>query len=175
MATEPSETAAPTKITTLQGIIASGVTDGLSIAEAGRQAGIPDRRNAWDLYKTARERIGAQMDFWGVDERAIILKIRAKMSAQETKFFQKDGVVTDTREVEAHDIQLRATALAADLRGMTDVPSDGAIAGDVNVQIIHIGQVNAPVIEATPKDDGNVVVTPKKKRRARLPVYRGGI
>lgn len=50
-------------------------------------------------------------------------KLRDQMEAKKTRFFKYRGVVTEIREVEAHDIQLRAAVELCKLMGL--YPQEG--------------------------------------------------
>jgi len=45
----------------------------------------------------------------------VLLRLRQALSAKETKFFQFQGIVTDQREVIAHNIRLAAAKLTLEL------------------------------------------------------------
>jgi len=45
----------------------------------------------------------------------VLLRLRQALSAKETKFFQFQGMVMDSREVVAHNIRLNAAKLALEL------------------------------------------------------------
>lgn len=51
----------------------------------------------------------------GVTIEKTMMRLRQALNAKETKFFQKDGKVEDTKIVVAHNIRLQATKLALDL------------------------------------------------------------
>jgi len=58
------------------------------------------------------------MDEHGLTENKIKAKICQLMDAKETRFFSFQGEVTETREVEALDIQAKVVNLAADVMGL---------------------------------------------------------
>lgn len=45
----------------------------------------------------------------------VLLRLRQGLDAKETKFFQKDGIVQETRDVVAHGVRLNAAKMALDL------------------------------------------------------------
>jgi hypothetical protein len=100
------------RLTTQQRALIKGLNQGLTIADAGRKAGYSARQASHTAYKSLRLR------FHDVLERAnlsvdqilteTIQKQRSKLEAKETKFFAHMGIVGESRDVEAHDIQLQA-------------------------------------------------------------------
>jgi len=77
------------------------------------------RSQAHVVYKRVRPIIVKWLDDMGLSESGIKAKILEKFGAKETKFFHHEGKVIETREVEAHAIQLEAVKLAAKILGMT--------------------------------------------------------
>jgi hypothetical protein len=65
-----------------------------------------------------QSRMSVIFDQLGLNETTIAQKLKDKTEATKTIYFQKDGIVTDSREVEAHDIQLKTLELITELRGM---------------------------------------------------------
>jgi len=57
-------------------------------------------------------------------------KLKAELNAKETKFFQKDGLVVESRNVVAWDIRQKARIDAHKLRG--DYPADKHVFPDEN-------------------------------------------
>jgi hypothetical protein len=54
----------------------------------------------------------------GVSDEFLAQKIRDLLDAKTIQYFQKDGVVTDEREVEALETQRKTAELAAKLKGL---------------------------------------------------------
>lgn len=107
------------------------------------------RTSAYRAVDDLRERLPELMDGVGLDVRSILCRIREKMDAHETKFFQYEGKVTQTVDVEAHGVQLKAIELAASLR--PELRPDASVSvGTVNVLFTGaampdwIGQHDAP-------------------------------
>ena len=67
------------------------------------------------------EQISKWTDEVGLSESRLKLKLTDLTEAKETKFFQKDGKVTDQRDVEALGIQIKAVELAGRWKGMDKV------------------------------------------------------
>jgi hypothetical protein len=116
-----------------QGILTNAIANGKSITEAGLLAGYHSVQNASDAYRSIRTKMIEDLAEIGVGTKAIAQKIKDKMSAQETKFFQKDGLVTDAVDVEAHGVQLQATEMAADILGLRGSKDAGTSIGTVNI------------------------------------------
>ena len=57
------------------------------------------------------------LDKAGLSDNALTKKIHDLFHAKETKFFQKDGIVTDERDVEALGIQFNTVELVTKLKG----------------------------------------------------------
>lgn len=53
----------------------------------------------------------------GITDEYLARKLKEKLEARETKFFQHEGEVVDKRVVVAHDVQVRALEIAHKLRG----------------------------------------------------------
>lgn len=68
------------------------------------------------------KRLKVHIDWWlddnGYSEERIIHKFLALMEAKETKFFQKDGMITDFVDVDALGIQQKAASELALIRNM---------------------------------------------------------
>jgi len=62
--------------------------------------------------------------------------LRPLLEAKETKFFQKDGIVIEERDVEANDIRIRAIELWAKLMGAFTAQKV-QLSGDLNVELNH--------------------------------------
>lgn len=63
-------------------------------------------------------RLEQVFDAVGLDEHSIAQKLKDKTDAKRTVFFAHDGIVTEVREVEDNQVQLKAVEIAAKLRGM---------------------------------------------------------
>lgn len=77
------------------------------------------------------KRFQGQIAKWADDEGlstdALKLKLIQLLDAKETKFFQKDGRVTDSREVDALSIQIQALTLAMRHKGMIVDKSESSV------------------------------------------------
>ena len=61
--------------------------------------------------------IDQYFDDTGLGNDQLDAKMKALMSAKETKFFSKDGIITDQIDVEAHEVQRRTLDMANKVRG----------------------------------------------------------
>ena len=92
----------------------------LSVSDAMRQAGFSDTSqslrdsvNKGDI----RQYVRWLLDTEGGSPLEAVRVLTGKLKAQDTRFFQKDGIVTDQRDVEAHAIQLDASKTILELHG----------------------------------------------------------
>jgi len=146
------------------------------MAEAAKVAGM-ERTSAHHAVEQMRERLPVLMDECGLDVRAILLRLRDKLDAEETKFFAHEGKVVETRNVHAHGVQLKALELAANLR--PELAQRGNVSiGTVNV--LWAGDAPAwakpePMRDANALPNGkanadaNVVITDSLSKRTRHP------
>jgi hypothetical protein len=88
-----------------------------SVSEAGRRAGYSDAPTAHRALATIRKKMPDVLDRHGLTADFAAQKCLKLMDAKETRFFAKDGIVMETREVEALDVQLRALDAWAKMYG----------------------------------------------------------
>jgi hypothetical protein len=89
-----------------------------SVAEAGERAGYAYRQDAHRALKTIAERTPEVLEQLGLTIEHVADKcLRPLLDAKETKFFANGGIVTETREVAANDVRLRAIEVWAKLAG----------------------------------------------------------
>ena len=69
-------------------------------------------------FKKLQPHIKHWLDEYGLSENRLKLKLVDLTQAKETKFFQKDGKVTDQREVEALEIQRKTLDMALKVQGL---------------------------------------------------------
>lgn len=119
--------------TVRQAVLADAVAAGMSITDAGQLAGYHSVQNASDALQSIRNKMIADLGAVGVGTRALALKIKEKLDAKETKLFQKDGIITDAIDLEAHGVQLHAVELAADILGLRGDKDAAAHIGTVNI------------------------------------------
>jgi phage terminase small subunit len=103
------------------------LSKGLTIAEATRKAGYSGRAG-YNTLKSLRQTAPEILEQIGCPVERLLKKFVDKLEAKETKFFDNRGVVIETREVEAHEIQLRAGVELAKLHNLYPQPEYGNIA-----------------------------------------------
>lgn len=97
--------------------------------EAARRAGCKCgsssgfKRRGSQLKKAVFQKGGAdRIEKWkgkqGLSEEVLKSKLFDLLNAKETKFFQKDGKVLETKEVEALGIQIKALDMGMKMKGM---------------------------------------------------------
>ncbi|SRR6266550_7244718 len=135
------------KLTVRQVLLIKNLTKGMTIADAARQAGYSEE-NPRQVGSTAlaavREKMPAILDKHGLTQDYLVDKcLRPLMDATETKFFQKDGKITDEAEVIAWGPRKDGLDMAFKLRGdYAAVEKNGDAI--VNVQINTNVQVPEP-------------------------------
>src|SRR5450631_4656491 len=95
-----------------------GVASGMNVSEAGRAAGYSNAQSAHTSLNRIRLQLPNILEKMNVPVEKVIKKLAAKMEARETLHFTHQGIVMETRHVEAHAIQLRATVELAKLIGL---------------------------------------------------------
>jgi len=81
------------------------------------------RRNSLEVvgsqnYRKLKPLIDQWMDTEGFTEERVKAKFLTLIDAKEVKFFQKDGIVTDRREVDAIEVQRRTAVEMGKVLGM---------------------------------------------------------
>jgi hypothetical protein len=105
------------KLTLKQARLVKELPGAASVSEAGRKAGYFDAPTAHRALASVREKMPDVLDRHGLTADFAAQKCLKLMDAKETKFFANQGIVFETREVEALDIQLRALDVWAKLAG----------------------------------------------------------
>lgn len=108
-------------LTPQQHNLVKNLLKGMNLTQAAIKAGY-STKNAPVIANQALKRIQKKMpqilERNGLSDNALVKKyLKPGLEAQETKFFQKDGVVTDQRDVVAWDPRLRALDMAFRLKG----------------------------------------------------------
>lgn len=124
-------------------IIAGEILNGSSTTEAIKSAGYSESYakachkeilNHPEIKQTFTDILSAA----GLTDEHIADRIRELSGAKEIKFFQKDGIVTDQREVEALGIQSDMIQFAARLKGhLTDKVQ---ASGDVKITVVNYAE-----------------------------------
>jgi hypothetical protein len=101
----------------------------LTITEAGTFAGYKHRQAAHRAFRSIQLQLPEALERAGysVDQvlTEVFEKLREKLEAKKTKFFQYRGIVLETREVEDHRIQLRAAVEILKMLGLFSKDSYG--------------------------------------------------
>src|ERR1035438_289842 len=96
-----------------------GISQGMSIADAGAHAGYKHRQAAHRAFRSIQLWVPQALEDAGypVDKvlTELVEKLHDQMEAKKIRFFKYRGVVTEIREVEAHSVQLRAARELAKL------------------------------------------------------------
>jgi len=74
------------------------------------------------------------MEAEGISDNFLARKAHSLLNAKKTEFFQKDGIVTDQREVEALETQRKTLELATKLKGHLKEQSQG----DINIGLMQM-------------------------------------
>jgi len=94
----------------------------MTISEAGKHAGYVHRQAAHRAFRSIQLWIPQALEGAGYSVDKVLTelfeKLHSQLEAKETKFFKHRGVVRETREVEAHRVQLRAACELAKLLGL---------------------------------------------------------
>jgi hypothetical protein len=118
MESKKSKTEKGQKLTIKQKKLVEALPKSDSVAEAGEKAGYAYRQDAHRALKSVAERAPEVLERLGLTIEHVADKcLRPLLDAKETKFFASNGVVVETRAVEASDIRLRAVDLWAKLMG----------------------------------------------------------
>jgi hypothetical protein len=104
------------------------ISTGLSPKTAGSQAtNILKHPQAQQMFIRCMEKAGLSDDF-------LAAKVHYLINAKKTEYFQKDGIVTDEREVEALETQRKTLELATKLKGHLKEQSQG----DINIGLMQM-------------------------------------
>jgi len=106
-----------------------------SVAEAGAKAGYATRVEAHKALKNLTERAPEILERLGLTiEHVANNCLRPLLEAKETKFFANQGIVMETRDVDALDIRLRAIDVWAKLMGAYTAQKMH-LSGDLNLDL----------------------------------------
>lgn len=138
------------KLTKKQTALVKAVADPSipTIAKAGRMAGYYDRQAASKALQltTVREALAdlsIELTSGGVDNKALAGAVRNALEANETKFFTREGVVTEAREVPNHAARLKAVEIVIKLRALVG----GGMEAEPIVPIIKYNYEHVPTEE----------------------------
>lgn len=116
------------------------ISTGLSPATAQSQAS--------DILKRpeVRASFACILEQEGLSDNVLAKKIDSLLNAQNTQYFQKDGIVTDERVVPAHETQRKTLELATRLKGHLKDQSSG----DINIGLM---QMVVQAVRASEEED----------------------
>ena len=137
MKAKPIGTKKP-KLTVRQARLIKELSTSKTVAEAGEKAGFACRQSAHEAFKGITERAPEVLERLGLTYDYILDKcLRPLLEARETKFFQKEGIVMQEKEVEALDIRLRAIDTWAKLAGAYSVQKVN-VSGNLSVGVTNV-------------------------------------
>jgi hypothetical protein len=139
------------KLTARQVLLMKSLAKGATLGEAATAAGYAAdsngdaRQSGYQALQLAKRKVPEIMELYGLGPASLIDKyLRPALEAEETKFFQKDGTVTEEREVIAWGPRLTALDLALEISGAYPVNGKNGNGHVVNVQINTNVTVPAP-------------------------------
>ncbi len=116
------------------------LTKGLSRTEAKRLAGYSETTKPGQIETPQLKAQFGRLIRQHVPAHVLARRIAEGLEAKETKFFQSEGVVTDSRDVIAWGERRAYAEMAAKFGGYVDQHDSGAPLMEVNVTIEHIGK-----------------------------------
>jgi hypothetical protein len=125
-----------------------------SVAEAGEKAGYADRTAAHRALKNLAEKTPEILERLGLGIEATVNKyLLPLLDATETKFWAKDGVVIEQRDVVALDIRLRALEVWARLMGAYTAQKV-QLSGGLTVDLNHVSddELDQSIADLLPPD-----------------------
>jgi phage terminase small subunit len=120
-------------------IVIQGLIEGKTIKDAAILAGYSpktagEQGAAILQHPQAKQEFSLIMERKGLTDEILAQKIKDLLDAQETKYFQKDGIVTDQRQVDALETQRKTVELATKLKGHLKDKSEV----DINVGLMAL-------------------------------------
>lgn len=115
----------------------------LNKTESSRAAGYKTKNEmslaniGYQNFKKLEDTIKIWFDDVGLSENALKIKMLQLMDAKKTEFFQKDGIVTDQREVEAIETQRKMLDTALKVQGMFE--RDNKQKGNIEITVTREG------------------------------------
>lgn len=133
-------------------MVMQGLIEGKTVKDAAISAGYSPKSAGQQGHEIlshpeAQQVFARVMEAKGLTDELLAQKIRDLLDAQETKYFQKDGIVTDQREVAALETQRKTAELATKLKGHLKDRSEI----DVNIGLMAL--VVAAVRERSGEDE----------------------
>ena len=100
--------------------VARNVAKGMTLQDAGEAAGYPEKsaaQSAWKAMETIKRKAPEIFDQKGLTIESLADDVNRLRQAKEKKFFTFMGSVTDEREVDALDIQVKAVDMGLKVQG----------------------------------------------------------
>lgn len=94
------------------------------------------RSIGYENFILLADKINEWLDDVGLSENALKIKLLSLVEAKETKFFQKDGKITDQIDVEAIETQRRSLDMAMKVRGMFE-KDNSQKNGPTRIKVTH--------------------------------------
>jgi len=121
---QPKHHARKDKITAMmrRAQILKAAVEGRDVKKAAIETGISPKSASQQVSMILKEpavraSFAMIMEEAGLSDKFLAEKVKALVDAKQTLYFQKDGIVTDSREVEALETQRKTLELAAKLKG----------------------------------------------------------
>ena len=113
--------------------------DGKSLKDVAISTGLSPKTaedQAIQILREPRVKAGfiSIMEAEGLSDNFLAAKVHNLINAKKTEYFQKDGIVTDEREVEALETQRKTLELATKLKGHLKEKSTG----DINIGLMQM-------------------------------------
>jgi hypothetical protein len=142
------------KLTLKQSKLLKALPTSGSVAEAGEKAGYADRTAAHRALKNLVEKTPEILERLGLGIESTVDKyLLPLLDATETKFFAKDGVVIEHRDVAALEIRLRAFEVWARLMGAYTAQKV-QLSGGLTVDLNHVSdeELDQSIADLLPPD-----------------------
>jgi phage terminase small subunit len=139
-----------TKLTLRQRKYIDGVTKGMTRTEALRYAQYSETTRPSSVENASIKAAFARLVKRAVPAHVLAQRIAEGLNAEETKFFQKDGVITDQANVIAWSERREYAKLAAQWAGYSDAAENAKSPVNVGVQVLveHIGSKDQATTKA---------------------------
>jgi phage terminase small subunit len=139
-----------TKLKPKQRKYIEGVVKGMSRTEALRYAQYSETNRPVRVENASVKAAFARLVKRAVPAHVLAQRIAEGLNAEETKFFQKDGVITDKANVVAWSERREYAKLAAQWAGYSDTTESAKSPVNVGVQVLveHIGSKDQAAAKA---------------------------
>jgi hypothetical protein len=122
------KSAKPKKLTTKERGLVRELSNGKTLTTAARDAGYSGKnpgQSGWQALHNIQRKMSEILDSQGLTDELLIEKhLKPLLRATETKFFQAEGRVTDTRRVPSLRTRVKALDMAFRLKGSFPAQSE---------------------------------------------------